>query len=1179
MKTLISMISCHTLRPLLEFVVFLFYKVPQDGVPINLEENERADDTHYNLKDGGLSLKIAEARSDDTGMYTCVATNLAGRSQASFAVEVLVHPHFLDEFPETELVVSEGERVVLDCSVGGNPEPKVSWKRVELGLPVTQHTMPGMMLELPSRWRVIIPAVRPHHSGTYQCSAVNKLGKETKQFSLRVTAPPELDGPKEEKLELSLNEKAVLQCRVWGTPAPTIVWEYSNSTSGFQTIQNPGFDLRLFELSPLAPSEAGTYKCTAVNTFGTVSKHFNVTISEPPKIEQSELTEELKVSIGSDMSLSCVTSGSPPPVVSWLHNGHLVSSQSLVDGHTHSLLLGPVNTTSGGKYLCVASNKAGVAEKAFKVKVLVPPRISESYQFSADPHVVVVEGLPLTIRCPVTGTPPPNITWHKDGGQLNNTNDLISIKEVGRNDSGNYTCTATNHVGNVSKSFLVDVHTAPMLKEDTPQQLSVLSKTELSLDCSVTGHPSPSILWLNGTHPLSNSGVISLTNKNQTMKIGSINLEHSGHYSCIASNIAGAVEKSFDVDVLEPPSFMGDEAAGNRPSTMQKVMLHRKVMLECPVSGTPSPNITWYKDGEVVVKPQLSEGGQVLHVMNALPRHAGNYSCVAENAAGTTRLFLPLSVIVPLQWSEWTEWTSCSKSCGGGKEVRERECGHNTITASDFVELDSSECVGEKEQIRLCNVLPCQVHGGWGEWTNWTSCSESCGPGTRRRYRHCDSPVPAFGGDPCYGSDGQQEQCIIQPCPLQSQWSEWTSWSRCTTKCGMGTKFRARQCVRGDQLAKDCEGQKLEVTSCFSRMCPVDGKWSAWGPWSQCSSSCLRQRQRLCSKPLYGGKPCIGDNIQIEKCYTADCQKLPVMNTAPKSASLRISGELNGEKVEGMYLDADITQDGPKQLVTATVKDILKAQANWFPYLTFLMPPLPWNTASEKEKANNGYTLTNGNFTEESRFQFATGQELVVRHKGKGVDKEGALKVDIEVVGKVPMIQPTASVVISPYTEDYIQTGPNSLYTSSRSSLDVDGKKHPFTWNRTVVYDRSQGTMPYLVEKLSTDEIASQYNPKYKQLNFKVSSEISRKFHHNRCPQGFRLDPEHHHCSDIDECKEWKKACHKSQICENQFGSYHCQCQPGFRLSPDGVKCIDVNECEESKPCSHNCHNTRGSFY
>lgn len=50
-----------------------------------------------------------------------------GRSQAVFAVEVLVHPHFIDEFPKTEFVQPEGERLVMDCSVGGNPEPKVTF--------------------------------------------------------------------------------------------------------------------------------------------------------------------------------------------------------------------------------------------------------------------------------------------------------------------------------------------------------------------------------------------------------------------------------------------------------------------------------------------------------------------------------------------------------------------------------------------------------------------------------------------------------------------------------------------------------------------------------------------------------------------------------------------------------------------------------------------------------------------------------------------------------------------------------------------------------------------------------------------------------------------------------------------------------------------------------------------
>ncbi|XP_054272557.1 hemicentin-1-like [Macrosteles quadrilineatus] len=1150
----------------------------KDGVPISFVVNERADDTHYILKDGSLSLKIVEARPEDSGLYACIATNLAGRSQAEFDVKILAHPHFLDEFPETEFVKTEGERLELNCSVGGNPEPKISWKRVEQNLPVSQHTSPGVMLELPHRWRLVIPSVRPHHSGTYQCTATNQLGRNTRTFSLRVTAPPELDGPKEESIDVSRGDRLSLQCRVWGTPAPSISWEYEETdASNFQKIESEGVDPRILEVS----AQSGLYRCNASNSLGSVSKLFNVTISEPPMIARSDLTEELRVKLGGDLVLPCEVTGQPTPSVTWLHNGHV-----LPDGHSlgHTLVLGPVTTRSGGKYACVASNKAGIAEKTFKVKVLVPPRISETYQFSADPQVAVVEGLPLTLRCPVTGTPPPAIAWVKDGAPQDG-GEMFTVAAATSHDAGNYTCTATNHVGNVSKSFIVVVHSAPkFLDEETSPQIELLSKSTLRLNCSVSANPPPSIMWLRGSNHV-NSSVVNLSRDNQTLTVDSVGLDDSGQYSCIASNIAGAMEKTFSVNVLEAPSVMGDEAAGNTssPPSPLRVMLHRKIVLECLVSGTPQPNITWYKDGELLSGYQTSTDGRNLHIMNAVTRHGGNYSCRAENQAGVTQLFLPVIVIVPLQWTDWTAWTVCSKSCGGGKESRERQCGHNTNTSSAFVEFDLSECVGDKIQSRPCNVLPCQVHGGWSEWTDWTSCSESCGRGTRRRYRRCDSPAPALGGDTCLGSDGEQETCTIQPCPQQSQWSEWTSWSECTAKCGVGTKFRARQCVRGEEVADDCEGPKQQVSNCSNRKCPVDGKWTTWSPWSSCSVTCgrgLRQRHRLCSRRLYGGKPCFGDNIQIEKCVMEECEApLDVGKTAAqKSASLRIRGEVNGRRVEDMYLDAQIQQDGPKRRVTATVKDILKAQASWFPYLTFLMPPLSWNPASGRGKPH-GQAFNSGNFTEESRFQFATGQELMVKHIGKGVDKKGALKVDIEVVGEVPLLQPTSSVMVDPYSEDYVKTALNAVYTAASSALDVDGEKVPFHWNRTVLFDASRDTVPYLVERLSTDEVASKYNPENDQFDFEVSSEMSKKYRNNNCPVGFKLDPQYHHCTDIDECKEIKKTCHSNQVCENQFGSYQCVCQSGFRLSPNRAKCVDINECLEGKPCSHMCHNTRGSFY
>lgn len=37
-------------------------------------------------------------------------------------------------------------------------------------------------------------------------------------------------------------------------------------------------------------------------------------------------------------------------------------------------------------------------------------------------------------------------------------------------------------------------------------------------------------------------------------------------------------------------------------------------------------------------------------------------------------------------------------------------------------------------------------------------------------------------------------------------------------------------------------------------------------------------------------------------------------------------------------------------------------------------------------------------------------------HAGKGIDKDGNLKVEIEVEGNVPLVEPRATIVVKPYT-------------------------------------------------------------------------------------------------------------------------------------------------------------------
>ncbi|XP_070614770.1 A disintegrin and metalloproteinase with thrombospondin motifs 13 isoform X1 [Erythrolamprus reginae] len=56
------------------------------------------------------------------------------------------------------------------------------------------------------------------------------------------------------------------------------------------------------------------------------------------------------------------------------------------------------------------------------------------------------------------------------------------------------------------------------------------------------------------------------------------------------------------------------------------------------------------------------------------------------------------------------------------------------------------------------------VHGQWSSWTSFTSCSRSCGGGIMLRQRQCNNPRPAFGGQACQGEALQAEMCHVQPC-------------------------------------------------------------------------------------------------------------------------------------------------------------------------------------------------------------------------------------------------------------------------------------------------------------------------------------------------------------------------------------------------------------------------------
>ncbi|XP_013862616.1 A disintegrin and metalloproteinase with thrombospondin motifs 13 isoform X2 [Austrofundulus limnaeus] len=84
--------------------------------------------------------------------------------------------------------------------------------------------------------------------------------------------------------------------------------------------------------------------------------------------------------------------------------------------------------------------------------------------------------------------------------------------------------------------------------------------------------------------------------------------------------------------------------------------------------------------------------------------------------------------------------------------------------------LDGTECAPDQWCLKGRCVSPHDfgssvvVNGSWSTWSEFSSCSRTCGGGVTLRTRQCNNPRPAFGGKDCEGPDIEAELCHQQPC-------------------------------------------------------------------------------------------------------------------------------------------------------------------------------------------------------------------------------------------------------------------------------------------------------------------------------------------------------------------------------------------------------------------------------
>lgn len=219
---------------------------------------------------------------------------------------------------------------------------------------------------------------------------------------------------------------------------------------------------------------------------------------------------------------------------------------------------------------------------------------------------------------------------------------------------------------------------------------------------------------------------------------------------------------------------------------------------------------------------------------------------------------------VDCKMGDWTDWTGCSATCGAGINERYRE---NKVHA----EFGGRPCYHNTTyEKKYCSSDACPVDCEWDDWQDWRGCSTTCGNGTGLRMRNVRTPA-FYGGKECAGGYSQNRDCNLRYCPLHCQWSDWTNWTSCSNTCGQGNQARSRQVdVQADYGGLPCAGATQQSRSCEDVPCPIHCVWADWAGWSSCSVSCgegQHSRNRsIGTEPNFGGEPCAGDASETKPC-------------------------------------------------------------------------------------------------------------------------------------------------------------------------------------------------------------------------------------------------------------------------------------------------------------------------
>jgi hypothetical protein len=160
---------------------------------------------------------------------------------------------------------------------------------------------------------------------------------------------------------------------------------------------------------------------------------------------------------------------------------------------------------------------------------------------------------------------------------------------------------------------------------------------------------------------------------------------------------------------------------------------------------------------------------------------------------------------------DWSNWSACSANCGGGTQQRTR----SILTQPKGNGISCPALTDTK----VCNTDACPVDCVVSEWSNWSACSVNCGGGTQQRTRSILTQA-RNNGISCPELI-QTKACNTEVCPVNCVVSDWSNWGTCTKSCGDGLQERTRNIITPSQGNGISCPEVRETKICNLATCPL----------------------------------------------------------------------------------------------------------------------------------------------------------------------------------------------------------------------------------------------------------------------------------------------------------------------------------------------------------------------